>query len=80
MLCAETFGAAEKAEAGETRQALAAAVDTLAVQDREILLRRYYYEQKPKEIALALDIPVKKVENRLYRTKRKLRDLMADEV
>lgn len=80
MLCAETFGAAEEAEAGETRQALAAAVDTLAVQDREILLRRYYYEQKPKEIALALDIPVKKVENRLYRTKRKLRELMADEV
>lgn len=76
VIAAETLGVAEEAADMETKRELAAAVDTLAVQDREILLRRYYYEQKPKDIALALDLPVKRVENRLYRTKLKLRELM----
>ena len=75
---ASEISVADTTTAAETRQVLAAAVDTLAVQDREILIRRYYYEQKPREIALALDIPVKKVENRLYRSKQKLRELMAE--
>lgn len=44
--------------------------------DREILLRRYYYDQKPREIAMALDMPVKHVENHLYRTKRRLRETL----
>lgn len=67
----------EAAELLETRQrseALRDAIDTLREPDREILVRRYYYDQKPKEIAAALDLPVKQIENRLYRTKRFLRD------
>ena len=64
----------EWVDAEETRRELAAAIDTLALREREILIRRYYYEQKPREIALALGIPVKAVDNSLYRAKRKLRE------
>lgn len=74
VIAAETIGVAELAADEETRRELAAAIDTLAVQEREILIRRYYYGQKPREIALALDMSVKKVDNCLYRAKRKLRE------
>lgn len=60
----------------ETRQALIAAVNALCEPDREILIRRYYYDQKPKEIALALDMSVKQIDNRLYQTKRRLREML----
>jgi len=62
----------------ETRRALLAAVNALGEPDREILIRRYYYDQKPKEIALALDMSVKQVDNRLYQTKLKLRELLSN--
>lgn len=61
----------------ETRRALLAAIHALGEPDREILIRRYYYEQKPKEIALALDLSVKQVDNRLYQTKLKLRKTLS---
>ena len=35
----------------ETKRALLAAVNALGEPDREILIRRYYYDQKPREIA-----------------------------
>ena len=60
----------------ETRRALLAAVNALGEPDREILIRRYYYDQKPKEIALALDMSVKQVDNRLYQTKLRLREVL----
>lgn len=62
----------------EDRRSLAAAVDALREPDREILIRRYYYGQKPREIALALDMGVKDVDNHLYRTKQKLRQAVAN--
>ena len=52
---------------------LLAAVNALSEPDHEILLRRYYYQQKPKDIAYALDMTVKQVENRLFRAKQLLR-------
>ena len=57
----------------ETRRELVAAVNALADLERDILIRRYYYEQKPREIARALDLTVKQVDNYLYRSKQKLR-------
>ncbi len=57
----------------ETKRELVAAVNTLADVEKDILIRRYYYEQKPREIAKALDLPLKQVENHLYRSKIKLR-------
>ena len=62
----------------ETRRALLAAVNALGEPDREILIRRYYYDQKPKEIALALDMSVKQVDNRLYQTKLRLREVLSN--
>lgn len=62
----------------ETRRALLAAVYALDEPDREILIRRYYYDQKPKEIAFALDMSVKQVDNRLYQTKLKLREALSN--
>lgn len=62
----------------DVRCALLAAVNALGEPDREILIRRYYYDQKPKEIALALDLSVKQVDNHLYRTKLKLREVLAN--
>ena len=57
----------------ETKRELVAAVNVLADVEKDILIRRYYYEQKPREIAKALDLPLKQVENHLYRSKQKLR-------
>lgn len=62
--------------AGESRCMLASAVRSLDEPDREIVVRRYYYDQAPRDIALALDLPKKQIENRLYRAKRKLRALI----
>ena len=77
---ADKIGAADRILAQETRHTLIRAINTLHEPDREILIRRYYHEQKPREIAVALDMPVKHVENRLYRAKKKLRELISEEV
>ena len=60
----------------ETKRELIAAINALADPDREIIVRRYYYRQKPKEIGFILDMSVKQVENRLYQSKLKLREIM----
>ena len=50
----------------------------LSAEDREIMERRYYQEQKPAEIAKDMGLDKKKVENRLFRSKRKLKALLGD--
>lgn len=62
----------------ETKRMLISAVRALGEPEQEILIRRYYYGQKPKKIAVALDMPVKQVENHLYRAKQKLRAILAN--
>ena len=62
----------------ENRRSLLASVNALGEPDREILIRRYYYDQKPKEIAFALDMSVKQADNRLYQTKLKLRESLSN--
>ena len=42
---------------------------------RDILIRKYYYNQKNNDIARALDISKKQGENKLYQAKKKLRDI-----
>lgn len=73
---ADQFGMQEALIQEETRRELLAAVKALGEPGREILVRRYYYNQKPREIALALNMTVKQVDNSLYRTKRQLRDVL----
>lgn len=70
---AEHFSMQEQLLQQETRRELLAAVNALGEPAREILLRRYYYNQKPREIALALGMSVKQVDNSLYRSKQSLR-------
>ena len=53
---------------------LLAAIQALGEPDREIVLRRFYYRQKPKDIAVALDLSAKQVENHIFRAKRILRE------
>lgn len=65
--------------AQQAQEKLSQALTTLDTADRDLLLRRYVQQQKPKEISLALGLPVKQVENRLYRTKLKLRALLQDQ-
>lgn len=60
----------------ETKRELLAAVKALEEPNREILVRRYYHDQKPREIALALGLTVKQVDNSLYRSKRQLREAL----
>jgi len=62
----------------QTRQELLAAVNELEEPGREILVRRYYYGQKPRDIALALGMTAKQVDNSLYRTKQRLRRVMQE--
>jgi len=73
----EQMGLAETVMDRETKCVLISAVKALKEPEREIIIRRFFYEQKPKEIALVLDMPVKSVENCLYRTKLKLREAIS---
>lgn len=57
----------------EGYQALYAAVNELTEPDREIIIRRYFLEQMPAEIAHALKTTSKQVQNRLYQAKLRLR-------
>ena len=70
------LGLQEQLMQEETKRELLAAVNALGEPAREILVRRYYYDQKPRQIALALGLSVKQVDNSLYRSKRQLRDVL----
>ena len=59
---------------------LLTAINALIEPDKEILLRRYYYRQKPKDIALALNLSIRQVENRLFRTKQQLKAQLGGEL
>lgn len=71
---------ADEAADEETMRTLIAAIKALKEPDREILIRRYYYEQKPSEIAFVLCMNVKQVENCLFRTKAKLRKAICNKI
>ena len=73
----QTPGLAEAAMQRETRQELLETVRLLDEPGKEIIIRRYYYGQKPRQIALALGMTVKQVDNSLYRSKRLLREKLS---
>ena len=75
---ADTFGMQEALLREETKRELLAAVKALGEPGREILVRRYYYNQKPREIARALGMTVKQVDNSLYRSKQRLRQALTE--
>jgi len=52
------------------------AIRSLKEPDKEILIRRYFFDEKPSRIAEKTSIPIKEINNRLYQSKLKLRDIM----
>ena len=54
-------------------QELYEAIQSLVEPNKEIVIRRYFFDEKPKQIAKSISMPVKEVENRLYQSKIKLR-------
>lgn len=77
---ADQFGVIEGIETEDTKRILITSVQALEEPEQEILTRRFYYDQKPKEIAVALDMSVKQVENHLYRTKLKLKEMIKNKM
>lgn len=74
----ESLGYAEVKTSDEDKEELLFYIAELDEKEKELIVRRYYYEQKPAEIALALDIPKKQIENRLYYAKQKLKRCRAN--
>lgn len=62
----------------EQKEKLVICIGKLDEQEKDIIIRRFFYNQKPKDIALALGITGKQVENKLYRAKQKLREMMEE--
>jgi len=61
----------------EMSRELYAAITSLTEPDKEILIRRYFFDEKPSIIATKISLSVKEVKNRLYQSKLKLRSKLA---
>jgi RNA polymerase sigma-70 factor (ECF subfamily) len=60
----------------EMHDKLYAAIETLTEPNKEIVIRRFFFGEKPRRIAEKIDIPIREVENRLYQSKLKLRKIL----
>ncbi|MFE4568542.1 sigma-70 family RNA polymerase sigma factor [Paenibacillus chitinolyticus] len=60
----------------ETQEEFLALIDRLEDKDRIIFYRRFYYYESVEEIAAAVGLTAKAVENRLYRARKKLKEQM----
>jgi len=54
------------------------AIEGLQEPTREIVVRRYFHDEKPARIAKRLGLQIKEVENRLYRGKKALMESLSD--
>ena len=72
----ESLGYNAAMTADEEKEEILSCIDGLDEKEKDLIMRRYYYEQRPAEIAVALDLSKKQVENRLYYIKQKLKKLM----
>ena len=71
---AKNMGIVNDTESAVIRRELISLVNCLDEPDQEIIVRRYLLQQKPKEISVALGLSARQVENRLYRSKIRLRE------
>lgn len=76
----ESLGYAEVKTSDEDKEELLSYIAELDEKEKELIVRRYYYEQKPAEIAIALDMSKKQIENRLYYVKQKLKKCWANKL
>ena len=58
----------------EMCQELYTAIESLTEPNKEIVIRRFFFEERPASIAKSTSLPIKEVENRLYQSKLKLRE------
>ena len=77
-IAAESLAHAQIAEMDARKEKLLSCIGELDEKEKELIIRRYYYEQKPSEIAVVLDMPKKQVENKLYYVKQKLKKRMEE--
>lgn len=60
----------------EMCEELYTAIESLNEPDKEIIIRRYFFNEKPAYISKNISVPVKEVENRLYQSKIKLKKIL----
>lgn len=60
----------------ESREEVLEALDNLKEPDKEIMIRRYFYNEKVKIISEKMGLPSKKIENQLYQGKLKLKTIL----
>jgi len=63
----------------ESREKILDVVDNLKEPDREIIIRRYFYNEKVKLISEKMSLPSKKIENTLYQGKLRLKEIFIKE-
>ena len=61
----------------ERKETVQQIIDSLNDRDRELVTRRFMDNQKPAQISVEMHIPVREVENRLYRIKGSIRKQMS---
>ena len=54
------------------------ALNSLKEPDKEIIIRRYFFGEKPKDISEKMLLNVKQIDNKLYQGKIKLKDILKD--
>ena len=62
----------------ESREEILEALDNLKEPDKEIIVRRYFYNEKVRVISEKMDLPSKKIENTLYQGKLKLKTILVN--
>lgn len=63
----------------ESREKILEALDHLKEPDKEIIIRRYFFNERPKVISEKMSLPSKKIENKLYQGKLKLKTILINE-
>lgn len=69
---------ADSLESGEKRAALIAALGSLGITDRELIVRKFFLGQSSKEIAPEMGMTVSNVDTRTHRALKKLRNIMGE--
>lgn len=60
----------------ESRETILEALDHLKEPDKEIIIRRYFFNERPKIISKKMCLPSKKIENTLYQGKLKMKKIL----
>lgn len=63
----------------ESREKILEALDTLKEPDREVIIRRYFFNEKVKVISEKMCLQSKEIENKLYQGKLKLKTILVKE-